>query len=225
MSTKTVAAALEAAGYLATDEQLSALAQEYAVGLGAISGVRLSYLRILVARTRQAAGRQLKKLTTSQTRKLAQETHDKLYAVVLAAITTPDLSVDDKLSTEERSRRAMERNRRSNFARTAKHALDTYIDAGGKLAALDPKTVTKESLRRRDRPDDRGSARRLVRSATRSAERVVKLVAQLAEEDRRAARRLISTLMEQLEPLQMATAKPLTRRPVRRGEMTLHPAH
>jgi hypothetical protein len=212
--------ALEDAGYLATDEQLAAIAQEYAVGLGAITGVRLNYLRILVAHSKRAAGQKAKKMTSTQTRKVVQEVHDKLYAVVLAAITTPDIAPDDSASDRDRARRTIERNRRSNFARTAKHALDTFVDAGGKLSALNPATVTKESLRPRDRTDDRGSPGRLVRSAERTSERMVKLVTRLAAENKAAARKLVNALIAELEPL---TAKPLTRKTVRRGQLVLHP--
>jgi len=211
---------LETTGYLATNEQLAALAQEYASGLGLIGGVRASYLRILVAHSQQDAGRQLKKLTPVQTRKLVQATHDRLYAVVLSAITTPELAADERLSPRENTKRSLERNRRSNFARTAKHAIDLYLDCGGKLWALKPATVTKEELRRIARPDDRGSARGLVRSATRTVERTIKMVTQLAETNKAAARKLAAELIDKLG---LIAAKPLTRRTVKRGELTLHP--
>lgn len=221
-SSIVVESALETTGYLATNEQLAVLAQEYATGLGAIGGVRVSFLRILVAHAKHDAGRQLKKLTPVQARKQVQATYDRLYAVVLAAIATPELVADEKLSPRENTRRSLERNRRSNFARTAKHALDTFLDCGGKLWAV-PVNVTKEELRRIARPDDRGGTRGLVRSATRTAERAVKVLTQLAETNKAAARKLLSSLIEQLEPLQAATAKPLTRKTVRRGDLTLHP--
>jgi len=223
MSTQTsavVEAALEASGYLATNEQLAALAQEYAIGLGAIGGVRVSYLRIMIAHAHREAGRRLKKLTPAQSRTLVQEVHDRLYAVVLTAITTPEIAPDEKLSPRENTRRSLERNRRSNFARTAKHAIDSFLDAGGKLWALKPASVTKEELRRIASPRDGDGAGRLVRSAERSSARVVRLVTQLAETNRPAARRLINDLIEKLGPL---APRQLTRRPIRRGELRLTP--
>lgn len=201
-----------------SDAQLGEMAQAYAQALDTNTSIKADYLRILVARA-QVAARGKRPPTVTQVRKAVDAVHERMYAVVLKAITTPELAPDDKLPAIERARRSLERNRRSNFARTAKYTLDSWIDAGGKLMSLRPADVSRESLRAAPAGDGR-SAGGLARSVERRGARLLKAATDLVAEDRPAAERLVAALMSQLGAL---VAKPLTRRTIRKGDLTLHP--
>lgn len=69
-----------------------------------------------------------------------------VYRAVLAGVTTADCVADVTFSRAENSRRSLERNRRSNFARTAVSTLRTWLTTSGKLADLEPASVTKSVL-------------------------------------------------------------------------------
>lgn len=71
-----------------------------------------------------------------------------VYRAVLAGVTTADCADDTALDRGERSRRSLERNRRSNFARTAVSTLRTWLGVvpDATLAELDPALVTKATL-------------------------------------------------------------------------------
>lgn len=207
--------------YLISDAAIATLAKEYVTGIASIEKVRGNYLRALVAHS-QAACFGTKRLTTEKTLDLVQKVHERLYGIVLSAITTADIAPDAEAPAEEQHRRALERNRRSNFARSAKSTLDAWIQFGGKLKDLRPEDVTKEGLRRGSGESDRSSPDRLVRSTDRTLRRLEKLVTELVAVDRDAASRVYEELIEKLGPL---VAKPLTRRAMKRGEVTLHPTH
>lgn len=203
-----------------SDEQLAQMARDYAAAIDSTAQVRTTFLQMLVART-QALLRNRRGPTAAQIRESVRLVYDRMYGVVLHAIVTDDLKHDDKLSAIEKTRRAVERNRRSNFARTAKYALDAWLDAGGKLMTVKASEVTKEFLRRLTPARDGSGATGLVRSAARTGDRLVKVAAQLVAEDRDLAERTVEGLITKLQQL---IAKPLTRTRIKRGEITLTPA-
>lgn len=206
-------------GYLVSDEIVTKMARDYSDAQFASSNVRGAYLRVLVAHSKEALGN-ARRPTTEQALKAVADTHTRLYAVVLAAITTPDVEADEKLSADERRARALERNRRSTFARSAKSTLTTYIRGGGKLQLLVPEEVTKEALRRESEPVERDK-----NPATRAEKLEAQLeaaVKEMAAMDRDDAQAFVEEMHEKLLQL---VAKPLTQRPMKRGELTFHPAH
>lgn len=202
--------------YLYSDTQVAELARKYAAGLEQTAGVRESYLRILLAHSRAKIDE--KRLTVPRALKMIGEVHEHLYKVILDAITTPDIAAAEGISQEEATRRSLERNRRSNFARTAKYALDVFVRTGGKLKDL-PADVTKEMLRRQGVSSNRGSVETVQRSAHRAVARLGKLAELLASLDRKAAAELVDEVMQIIGPF----AKPLTKRAIRKGQITLHP--
>lgn len=74
--------------------------------------------------------------------------HSLLYPHVLDGVTTPDVVplAPAKDHREANKRRALDRNARSNFARTAASTLRRFVAAGGDLHGIDLDTVTKASL-------------------------------------------------------------------------------
>jgi len=218
-------------GYLVTEAALAALAKDYASGVEQTEGVRGTYLRILVAHSKrelETAG--VKRATTDAALAAVQRAHEALYTIVLAAITTPDIAPDDEADADETRRRTKERNRRSTFARTSKTTLVRAIEAGERLAALDPATVTKEMLQARYAQVRAGPGTATERIARLRAS-LERLVRELAEEDKDAAQAAVRETQKGLraalkpapaEPEQPAV-RPLTRKRKQVGELTLHP--
>lgn len=215
---------LEAIDYLANDDQVAELARIYWAAASRADGEKATYLRVLVAHS-IAAARKTRRLTSAQAQKIVDETHDRLYQLVLAAVTTSEVVADPKLPRDEQVRRSLERNRRSNFARTAKYAVDYYLAAGGKLTALVPAQVTKEALRSTARKHREGP-QQLVGSVERAGKRLFKTVSALLEQDPTEAERLIKVLVGQLQELTAAEERPAStpaRRP--RKEVPAVPIH
>ena len=203
-------------GYLVNDTTVAALARAYADARGTIDNVKGAYLRVLVAHAKDLAAKAQTRTPESDMQAMLA-THDRLYAIVLAAITTPDIAADDAQPKDERQRRALERNRRSTFARTAKSTLQAYLKAGGSLPDLDPNKVTKESLRVASPP-----ARPPETSATILEKRIEDVVKAMAELDREKAITFIDDLHTRLL---LIVARPITHGQMRKGELTLTPSH
>jgi hypothetical protein len=144
--TKDVFEALADANYLppsgtAANEALRTLAR-LNVASGQVAGrVGTTYLRILVASAKYINERGVPDLTAA-----VGNVHSAYYAEVLIGVTTPDLKAHKGDSKEERKRKALERNSRSNFARTAASTFLAWIKAGGDVTKLDPATITKSQL-------------------------------------------------------------------------------
>lgn len=210
---------LEAVNYLASDEAIARMARDYSAARGTLETVRGDYLKVLVAHSQKA----LPDAVTAASEKVLQVigfTHERLYALVLGAIITPDIAAADGLPESESHRRALERNRRSNFARTAKSTLVAFVAAGGNLQSLKPGEVTKELLRRvvlaaitPPTPEQRTA------KLETSIEDAVRAMAKANRED---AIEFIDRLHTRL---MLLVATPLTQLTHRRGEITLHPSH
>lgn len=127
-----------------TASEIRALARQTVDGRKQIATARGAYLRALIE-TAQAelAGK------ADQEAQLAavKSVHRKFYPVVQDATTTPDIEASDKLPRQERRRRALERNRRANFARSAYGTIRRWLRAEGHdIMKLDAQTVTKSQL-------------------------------------------------------------------------------
>lgn len=211
---------LKETGYLAPDSVVIALARDYSDATVTGNIVRGTYFRVLLAHSQKALtdvlGDALKPEKETMLT-VVKTTHDRLYKLILNAVTTPDIAAEDNLSDDERARRTLERNRRSNFARTAKSVLMAYANAGGELLLLKPEETTKEQLR------EWMKARAPLTPATptsRLETQLEKAVRAMATEDRETALDFIEELHVRL--LQIA-ARPMTDRTIQRGELTLHP--
>lgn len=220
MATKKRAAVATAtpfarSGYIVTDAALATLARDYVDGVSRADTVRGSYLRVLVAHSKRAL-----RSVKNNALEAVEQTHLHLYGVVLKAITTPDLEAVEGLIAEERDRRTRERNRRSNFARTAKSTLIAWIKAGGQLNTLKPGTVTKDALQAAYATVRAGPANARERWV-RLESRVEALLKTLLDDDLEAAQELADSLQAKIAAA--VQPKQLTRSKKKVGEMTLHP--
>jgi len=143
---------IDKANYMASDSEVEMLAAARFTNDEATRKVDGTYFRILVANLQSKAGAMRARKPTAkdieQYRVLLAEVHAPYYAAVLRGVTTPDIADMEGLSKEEKRDRALERNRRSNFARSAVSTLGTFIKLGGDVRGLKVSEVRKMDLQR-----------------------------------------------------------------------------
>ena len=194
--------ALTKAHFLATDEQIQLLAGRYATGLQAQDSVKGCYLKVLVATMLKAAkparGKVADILATLDT------VHESQYAIVIKGVTTSDIEDRESLDQEERTLRSLERNRRSNFARSAKATLSSYLRANGDLFQLNPDTVTKRELTAfvaAMREKAAANSQTLQHRADLAVSRVEEMLRELADKDKVTAVSRVQDLMSKMGTL------------------------
>jgi hypothetical protein len=69
----------------------------------------------------------------------------EMYTAILEGVTTPDIAPTDTDDRDTRRAKALERNRRGNWARTVHSALRGFIVSGGAFSEL-PSPLTKGAL-------------------------------------------------------------------------------
>lgn len=211
---------LAKAGFIASEQVLKTLAERYVTGADATNEVNGVFLKILIAHSqREAATLAHKRITMADALGSVTAAFAQLYATIVDAVTTPDVAADDSLDKDEKRRRAKERNRRTNFARSAKSTLVGYVKAGGRLVALDPATTTKEQLRSFAQAARQGP--RAVADQVKALQaRLVKLVGVLKETDPDAAQEVVDAAQSDLQAAVTPPKRMTGTRKVK--DMTLH---
>ncbi len=202
-------------GYIVNEQALTELARAYAEGVDTTTAVRASYLQILVAHSKQELG--TKRATPKQQIDALETAHASLYAIILEAITTPQLEPSDELPAEESRRRSRERNRRTTFARTSKSTLLHWLRSGGKLGSLDPAKVTKEALRVQSTPTAKLDV--VVERAESALERALRV---MVVQDPEGAQDLVNEIQGRLQAI-VTPPKPLVKSRTKVGSLTLTP--
>lgn len=199
---KTIVDNVEASNYVATPAQVEQLAAFYWDAVNRSVQVTVSYLRVIIVACQAKLGtkRTRTKVDIEAQQSVLDEVHSTYYAAVLNGVTTPEIAEDFKLSRDQQALRALERNRRSNFARTAKSAIDSFIRFGGDLRGINALTVTKQQLRdfamTRANSNGAGSVIKRTEAAAKTLERRVNA---LAKADPAIARDVLESLIERLE--------------------------
>lgn len=209
---------ISSAGFIATEQQIEELARDRHASRSQAEAIDTIYHKVLLAGclaqlAPAPSGKRRRKSAVEAQTLVLETVHQPLYAAVLRGITTPDVSPDGDITKEERKRRALARNGRSNFARSAKSTMLKFIEAGNDLRSLDVATVTKDALRAAVVPAETGDreevrAKRAERSLLRSIARVEKV-------DPHTARTRLETIVGELQTrLEAMTAfeKPRRRR-------------
>lgn len=132
----------DANDFIVDNDTITELARIGASGDAVTSRVGSTYLRVLIARSRA-------RVVHSHYAGLVavDSAHGEIYPAVLAGVTTADCSpISGTTDRAENARRALERNRRSNFARTAASTVRSWVALGGDLADIDVATITKADL-------------------------------------------------------------------------------
>lgn len=113
--------------------------------------------------------------------------HARFYDIILEVV---DASLTDVPSKD----RPLERNRRTNFARTAVYSLRLFIRAGKDFTLVAPARVTKSALAVEVRPAIR-SPRRMKNRVERASKAFVMALLELGEADRDTARAELDSLL------------------------------
>lgn len=208
---------IERAHFLASPADIETMAAQRQDGADFSVRAAGTYLKVLVALTAREIGGATAHLSRRRGRAASalrpEEVAEHLaaldrvnaicYGAVAQAVIPPELVKVEGLDQAEQTRRSLERNRRTNYARTALTAVRLYISAGRDVRDLEPAAVTKDGLRsvaEQHRPPPRSvSAGRLVRAATRASERIVAEAEQLAGIDPEQAEKLLDALMNELQ--------------------------
>jgi hypothetical protein len=208
---------IQAARWLATDADIEALARAKQAGREYDSAASGTYFRVLIALSAHAIGGRTAHLSRRRGKHAhalrpeeverhmaALETvHGRAYALIMRAVCTADIMKQDGLPAAEQSRRSIERNRRTNYARSALATIRAYVRAGRDMRDVDLLTVTKASMRAETlqftaKTDDL-SVPRLVKAATRAGDRIIAEAKELASIDPARAELLLDDLMTRLQ--------------------------
>jgi hypothetical protein len=201
----TIQQTIAKAHYVATEAQVEQLASAQYTASAQAESHNLTYLRIVVVRCQAEVGtkRRGRALAVDSALAVVEKATEPLYAAVLRGITTPDIVAEPGLEPAESSRRALERNRRSTFARSAKTTLVNYVRGGGDIRGLDPETVTKAGLRAAVTPPE--PANRDERIMERAQGAILRAINRQARGDPAAAQAalegVIAALQERLEAM------------------------
>lgn len=187
--------------YLYTDDQVRTLVQERIEATVRVTHSRLTYLRVLVALTLKEMGLIPRLNATRNVKRLSPEMREaqlaalatvnaKLYAIVESV-------VEPTLADVPAKERALERNARTNFARTSFSLVNRFAKAGKDLSGLALARLTKASLRV-ELPPRPPSARRLRTRVEAQSKAFMAALLELAETDQQAAAAELDTLLGQM---------------------------
>lgn len=202
---KGVVEALIKSNFVATEEQVETLARLNLSGLQQTDSVRGSYLKVLVAGVQKAmkpGARGARKLTEAV--EVLAQVHERYYNAVLKGITSPDVADDESLDREIRTARSLERNRRSNFARSSKSLVNKFVDSGGDIMTINATSVTKAELQSfvlSMRQKLAATGVTLEHRAQLAMTRIEEAARELADEDKDAALSVVSETMAKLTNL------------------------
>jgi hypothetical protein len=219
---------IEKANYLATADDVQQLATNYLDAQQAVSRIHGTYFRILVARTQEAVcGKPTLRARSGPTPPLSDEAraehlaafekiNAELYEAVRKATIPSELENRATLGTDEANRRSLERNRRTNFARSSASTLRTYIRRGGNVLRLVVPTCTKNAVVGMipgTDGDEAPSEDRTRRNVERAATRIVTLVQGIATEDKEAAAALLQQALSHVAGALLALGIRATTKP------------
>lgn len=210
-----IVAELAVSKYVAKADQVGALAKAYVERQKELAAIGGTYLKVLIASTLHALGEPVR---TENHRGKAPKLDDKerdrqrstfediqsaFYQAVLNAVITEDLKDNEQLPKAERGALALERNRRTNFARSAASTVRGYLKSGGDLRLVNVSTVTKGYLQDATAAKTPRVSESVALGSRVEAvgKRAVRLIEQLAEQDEGAARHRLESMISQLASL------------------------
>lgn len=180
-------------------DEIRELARQTVDGKKAVTTARGAYFRALV----ESAQVELRgKGPVSQAEQVAavKKVHRRFYPAVEEAVNY-DIKKDRKNSKDERDRRTLERNRRTNFARTAYGAIKKWLRAPDHdLLKLDPQQVTKSQLLDEAPPSRQHTMtpKRIQARGGRLIDQLVRFAKQIAKGDEKQAAKIVEEAMQEL---------------------------
>lgn len=192
---------IEKANYLASAEDVQSMTSVHLDAQQTVSRTHGTYFRILVActqkdicgkptlRARSHAGDGAQ-IDTAAHLEAFERINSSLYAAVLRASVPAELEGNDRLNADEARRRSLERNRRTNFARSSATTLRQFIKRGGNVLRLSVPTVTKNAVAAMTpaaEGEGQPSEDRARRKAARAASQIIATAEAIAESDKPSA--------------------------------------
>lgn len=188
------------AHYVATEAQVEDLAVAQWQGASVLEVHNATYGRVILAQAQAKTGTKARGRHSKDSQLAVLLAVNTLYyAAVLRGLVKadPTIAADGSLEPAERSRRALERNRRSTYARTAYRELVGFVERGGDLRTLDVETVSKASLRNYGKPTE--SENRTERTLERAQGAILRAINRLARGDPTAAVERLDAIMVALQ--------------------------
>lgn len=193
-----------------TASEIRAIAKQSVEGRKTIVTARGAYFRALVETAQAELGGK-----ADQAAQLAavRTVHRRFYPVVQEATTTDDIEHNNKAPPAERKRRALERNRRTNFARSAFGTIRRWLRAEGHdLMKLDSQKVTKSQLLNEAPPTRKHALtpERIQARAGKLLDGLLGFTRQIAKADQNQAAIIANDAIEQLVRLLASQARATT---------------
>lgn len=197
----TIQQIIAKAHFVATEAQVEQLAAAQWACAKGTEEHNATYLKILVAGAQARTGTTKRGRAPTKDSQLAvlKEVNGLFYAAVLRGLVgvDPTIAPDDSLEQREKSLRALERNRRSTFARTSYRELVGFVERGGDLRTLDVEAVTKSSLRAFGKPAE--PVDRTARTLERSQGAILRAINRMARGDPEEALEALEGVLEALQ--------------------------
>ncbi len=214
-----------------TPAEIRAIARQTVDGKKAILTARGEYFRALIE-TSQA---ELSTRSDSRSQlSTVKAVHRRFYPIVKEATTTEDIADGPRLTKEESRRRALERNRRTNFARSAYGTIRRWLRAPGHdLRRLDAAKTSKSQLLS-DAPPVRPhqmTPERLKKKAAKLTGSLLEFVRDAGRTDPQYAAHVVNEAMVALAKIVASNTHPTTdakvaaeeQRPLRVGRVVFLP--
>lgn len=203
------------AHYVATEAQVEDLTVDQWHAAQALEGHNATYLRVVLAQAQSKTGTAKRGRHNKDAQlSILETTNGAYYAAVLRGLVKadPTIAAEDGLEPPERSRRALERNRRSTFARTSYRELVGFVERGGDLRGLDVETVTKAGLRAFGKPAE--PENRTERTLERAQGAILRAINRLARGDPDEALERLDAILGALQARRHELGN---RKPIREG--------
>lgn len=202
------------AHYVATEAQVEDLTVAQWQAASGLEIHNATYLRVTLAQAQAKTGTKARGRHSKDAQLAVLVAVNAIfYAAVLRGLVKADPAIaqDDALEPPEKSRRALERNRRSTFARTSYRELVGFVERGGDLRTLDVETVSKASLRAFGKAPE--SEDRTERTLERAQGAILRAINRLARGDPAEALERLDAVLGTLQERRHALAN---QRPAKR---------
>jgi hypothetical protein len=197
------------------ENEVRTLTQQRIAALENVEGVKLTYLRNLATATIKELGGEPRTNNANQRKPLSKDerekqlvaltaVHERFYAIVNEV-------VDKSLGEVPAKDRAQEKNRRSNFARTAVYTLRRFIQAGKDLTAQAPARINKYAVFKVTLHARPSSPRRLKGKVERISKSFMAALLELSESDKTAAAAELDVLIGQMAAQLATLGRPAVR--------------
>lgn len=195
----TIIDKITAAHFVATEAQVEALAAQHWKDGDSLRATDGTYLKVLIAACQAKLGRPGRGRRPAAESQLTvlDAVNGLLYAAVLRGVADSSIAVDPADSPAAARGKALERNRRSAFARTTASTVRAFVLGGGDLRGITLADVTKGALRAAvmpAEPPDKGG-----RQVSRAQSALIRAAIRLAKREPARARDLLEHAIEAMQ--------------------------